>query len=246
MNELDPIHIAVIMDGNGRWSANKGMSRYQGHKEGAYRARCIIDSCLKLGIKYLTLYTFSTENWNREKDEIDYIMQLIDSYLTKERILDLSSRSIKINIIGNTNKCSKAIQENIDKYVLNEKYNNPNHIKLTLNVALNYGSKAEIVNAMQKINDMNITNTAIDAELIESKLYTNGMPPPDLLIRTGGEKRLSNFLLWQIAYTELYFSDIMWPDFTEEHLLEAINEYRRRERRYGRSKAPFDAKKSEK
>ena len=237
MNNNSPGHVAIIMDGNGRWAESKEISRSSaiGHEKGIEAAQEIIDTCLELEIKYLTLYAFSEDNWNRDKQEVTNIMSLFARYINKDHIEKLKKRGIKINIIGKIHQLPQDIIDNITKYIIEDNYFNPANIKMTLTIALNYSARGEIINAIKKIKELNIKIDDINSELVNSMLYTKDIPYPDLLIRTGKEKRISNFLLWQIAYTELYFSDTMWPNFTKEDLVEAINEYRKRNRRYGKN-----------
>lgn len=229
-----PKHLAIIMDGNGRWAKQKGMLRAIGHENGTKAVRTTVESCAKLGIKNLTLYAFSTENWNRPKLEVDTLMKLLVSSLKKE-INTLLDNNIKLNAIGNLSllpkKVSKELQEVINLTSKNR------HMNLTL--ALSYGSREELVTAVKeisnKVKNNIISEESIDQSVINKHLYTHNLPDVDLLIRTSGEQRISNFLLWQIAYAELYFTPVLWPDFTEQHLSEAIIEYQKRERRFGKT-----------
>ncbi len=222
------------MDGNGRWAKQKGMLRAIGHENGTKAVRTTVESCAKLGIKNLTLYAFSTENWNRPKLEVDTLMKLLVSSLKKE-INTLLDNNIKLNAIGNLSllpkKVSKELQEVINLTSKNR------HMNLTL--ALSYGSREELVTAVKeisnKVKNNIISEESIDQSVINKHLYTHNLPDVDLLIRTSGEQRISNFLLWQIAYAELYFTPVLWPDFTEQHLSEAIIEYQKRERRFGKT-----------
>lgn len=227
-----PQHLAVIMDGNGRWAKARGLPRTAGHKKGADALRRTLDYCENLGIKYLTIYAFSAENWKRPSDEINDLMQLLQHYLHNE-LENLHQRGVRMRFIGDFSKLSPEIREQItysmDLTARNTDFN--------LTIALSYGSRQEIVRATQKIAEMvaagKINESEITEELFSENLDTAGLPEPDLLIRTGGEKRLSNFLLWQSAYTELYFSDTLWPDFAEADFNAAINDFANRERRYG-------------
>jgi len=229
-----PKHLAIIMDGNGRWAKQKGMLRAIGHENGTKAVRTTVESCAKLGVENLTLYAFSTENWNRPKLEVDTLMKLLVSSLKKE-INTLLDNNIKLNAIGNLSllpkKVSKELQEVINLTSKNR------HMNLTL--ALSYGSREELVTAVKEISNK-VKNNIISEEsiyqsVINKHLYTHNLPDVDLLIRTSGEQRISNFLLWQIAYAELYFTPVLWPDFTEQHLSEAIIEYQKRERRFGKT-----------
>jgi undecaprenyl diphosphate synthase len=228
-----PQHIAIIMDGNGRWATKNKVLKLQGHKKGAEVARNITTQCLELKIPYLTLYAFSHENWQRPIGEINDIMGLLRFYFNNE-IQQLHQHNIKINFIGNISQLPFDIQQEIGKI---ERLTVSNHA-LTLNIALSYGGRQEIVDAIKRISaecvNKKLATKDIDESLFADYLYTKSIPDPDLLIRTSGEQRISNFLLWQLAYTELYFTDILWPDFTIEHLTQAITEFQLRERRYGK------------
>lgn len=227
-----PRHVAIIMDGNGRWAKKRGLIRSFGHRAGMEAVKRIVKASSKIGIKYLTLYAFSTENWRRPVNEINVLMNLLVEYLSKE-ITELNQNNVKINFIGDLtnipNKCIKQIREAEELTKNNE--------GLVLNIALNYGGRNEIVNAVKKICkdaiNNNIEITDIDENMVSRYLFTAGQPDPDLLIRPSGELRLSNFLLWQSAYSELWFSDILWPDFTEDDLYKAIEDYQKRDRRFG-------------
>lgn len=227
-----PKHIAIVMDGNGRWAKNKSWRRTKGHQEGANNLKTISNRCDELGVNILTVYAFSTENWKRPKIEVEFLMELLLKYL-KDYKKHLGDRDIKINVIGNTSKLSQEIQEQI-KIV---KDNTKNNKGLLLNISINYGSRHEILTSVKRIcsglqnGDFSIED--IDEDMITDNLYTNEMEDVDLFIRPGGEKRISNFLLWQSAYAELYFTDVLWPDFNEENLDEAILEYQLRNRRFG-------------
>ena len=229
-----PKHIAIIMDGNGRWAKEKGQLRIFGHENGAKSVRTTVESCAELGIKNLTLYAFSTENWNRPKLEVKTLMQLLISSLKKE-MSTMQKNSIRLNAIGNLEHLPTRVRKEL-LHVINETKNNT---QMTLTLALSYGSRAELVNATkqicEKVKNNIISVENIDEPLINQHLYTQNLPDVDLLIRTSGEKRISNFLLWQIAYAELYFIDVYWPDFTNENLYEAIINYQKRERRFGKT-----------
>lgn len=229
-----PKHLAIIMDGNGRWAKQKGMLRAFGHENGTKSVRTTVESCAKLGIKNLTLYAFSTENWNRPKLEVDTLMKLLINSLKKE--LDtLIKNDIKLNSIGNLENLPKSVQKELLEVIEKTKQNN----RMTLTLALSYGSREEILNAVKKIADKvknNIISTdSIDESIFNNHLYTHDLPDVDLVIRTSGEHRISNFLLWQIAYAEFYFTDVLWPDFSEDNLYEAIISYQKRERRFGKT-----------
>lgn len=229
-----PKHLAIIMDGNGRWAKQKGMLRVFGHENGTKSVRTTVETCARLGIANLTLYAFSTENWNRPKLEVETLMKLLISSLKKE--LDtFNKNNIRLNSIGNLDMLPKGVQKELLSVI--EKTKNNTHMTLTL--ALSYGSREEILNAVKKISDKvknNIISTeSIDESIFNNHLYTHDLPDVDLVIRTSGEHRISNFLLWQIAYAEFYFTDVLWPDFSEENLYEAIISYQKRERRFGKT-----------
>ena len=229
-----PRHLAIIMDGNGRWAKQKGMLRAFGHENGTKSVKTTVESCAKLGIENLTLYAFSTENWNRPKLEVDTLMKLLINSLKKE--LDtLIKNNIKLNAIGNFESLPKSVQKELLEVIEKTK----NNTRMTLTLALSYGSREEIINAVKKIatkvkNNI-ISIDSIDESIINNHLYTHNLPDVDLVIRTSGEHRISNFLLWQIAYAEFYFIDVLWPDFSEEHLYEGIISYQKRERRFGKT-----------
>ncbi len=229
-----PKHLAIIMDGNGRWAKQKGRLRVFGHEHGVKAVRDVAVNCSKLGIKYLTLYAFSTENWKRPKIEVETLMKLLVSSLKKE-LPTLNENDIKLNAIGNIDSLPARALKELKEVIAKTSQNST----MTLTLALSYGSREEIKNAIQSIsakvknNIISIEN--IDETIINNHLYTRNLPDVDLLIRTSGEHRISNFLLWQIAYAELYFIDVFWPDFKEHHLLEAIKNYQHRERRFGKT-----------
>lgn len=229
-----PKHVAIIMDGNGRWAKQKGKDRTAGHQEGVNSVKEVIDVCGELGIPYLTLFAFSTENWKRPKMEVDFLMSLLIRTLRKE-IDELHEKGIKLSLIGEIDQLPNSVQKPLHHAVELTQENQ----KANLIIALNYGSKAEILRATKNIAEDIIQGKValnqIEEQLFEEYLYTKDYPNVDLLIRTSGEQRLSNFLLWQIAYSELYFSDVFWPDFRKEHFLEAIQTYTNRERRYGKT-----------
>ena len=229
-----PAHIAIIMDGNGRWAMQRNLPRIAGHKKGADSVREVIEACVTIGIPYLTLYAFSSENWRRPAEEVGNLMELLSFYLRKE-LKELHKNGVKLNFIGDKTKLSKEITV---KLVEAEELTR-NNIKLTLTIALSYGSRQEIICAArqlaEQISDRKLTHFEINEQSFSKLLYTIDIPDPDLLIRTGGEQRLSNFLLWQSAYTELFFTDVLWPDFHKKNLEQAIFEFNKRERRYGSS-----------
>ena len=229
-----PKHIAIIMDGNGRWAKEKGRLRVFGHENGTKSVRTTVECCAELGIKNLTLYAFSTENWNRPKLEVKTLMQLLISSLKKE-MSTMQKNSIRLNAIGNLEHLPTRVRKEL-LHVIDETKNNS---QMTLTLALSYGSRDELVNATkqicEKVKNNIISVESVDEPLINQHLYTQNLPDVDLLIRTSGEKRISNFLLWQIAYAELYFTDVYWPDFTNENLYEAIINYQKRERRFAKT-----------
>lgn len=227
-----PQHICIIMDGNGRWAKKRNMPRTFGHQEAMERVKEIVEAATNIGIKYLTLYAFSTENWKRPKDEVDNLMKILIKYLRSE--LDkMCKNHIKFNPIGDIEGLPKVVVSEIKKTVEKTKDNS----KMVLNIALNYGGRDEIIYGIKGLlNDINLGKISIDeinSEMFSDYLYTKGQPDPDLLIRSSGELRISNFMLYQIAYTEFWFSNIYWPDFTEKNFYEAILDYQKRDRRYG-------------
>lgn len=227
-----PKHIAIIMDGNGRWAKSRGLPRTAGHKKGAEALRRTLDACRDAGIRYLTIYAFSSENWKRPTEEIQDLMQLLRHYLQNE--LDaLHESKVRLRFIGDLSQLDEEIRGIID----NATQKTAGNTEFNLTVALSYGGRQEIVRAAQKLASLvavgEITPQDISEETLSSVLDTAGLPEPDLLIRTGGEQRLSNFLLWQSAYTEFYFTPALWPDFDKQHLASALDEYAKRERRYG-------------
>lgn len=224
-----PSHIAIIMDGNGRWAKKRGLPRIVGHRVGAKSVKEIVRACGELGIKVLTLYAFSIENWKRPKTEVDALMNLLIRYLKKE-VPELMKNNVKLIITGRINELPERVIEEI-KDAQNKTFPNTG---LILNLAINYSGRAEIVDAVKKIIDARIPEESIDEELFSKYLYRPDLPEPDLLIRTSSEMRISNFLLWQIAYTEIWITDVLWPDFREKHLLDAIISYQKRERRFGK------------
>ncbi|MCD0467979.1 isoprenyl transferase [Flavobacterium cupreum] len=241
MNLLDsidqtnlPKHLAIIMDGNGRWAKQQGFLRAFGHENGTKSVKKTITTCAKLGIEYLTLYAFSTENWNRPKLEVEALMKILINSLKKE-LVTLQENNIRLNAIGNLDKLPKSAQKELLDVIEKTK----NNTRLTLTLALSYGSREELVNAVRIISDKVKNNIisidTIDDSIINEHLYTQNLPDVDLLIRTSGEHRISNFLLWQIAYAELYFTNVLWPDFKDQDLYEAIISYQKRERRFGKT-----------
>ncbi|GAA4971712.1 isoprenyl transferase [Algibacter aquimarinus] len=229
-----PKHIAIIMDGNGRWAKQKGMLRAFGHENGTKSVRQVVEASAEIGVENLTLYAFSTENWNRPKLEVQTLMKLLVSSLKKE-INTLQDNNIKLAAIGNLQNLPKKVFKELHDVIEITKNNN----RMTLTLALSYGSREELLNTVKeisfKVKNNIISLENIDESIINEHLYTQNLPDVDLLIRTSGEQRISNFLLWQIAYAELHFTNVLWPDFTKQHLYEAIIEYQKRERRFGKT-----------
>jgi undecaprenyl diphosphate synthase len=229
-----PKHVAIIMDGNGRWAKKQGMMRVFGHENGAKAVSETVESCARLGVENLTLYAFSTENWNRPKLEVDTLMKLLISSLKKEQ-KRLHENDIKLNTIGNLDLLPASALRELNSVIEKTKHNK----RMTLTIALSYGSREEIVSAVKaictKIENNHLAISDINESVITQHLYTNNLPDVDLVIRTSGEQRISNFLLWQSAYAELYFTDVLWPDFREKDLFEAIIIYQKRERRFGKT-----------
>lgn len=228
-----PQHIAIIMDGNGRWAKNQGKFRVFGHESGVLSVKDIVEGCVEIGVKYLTVYAFSTENWNRPIEEVNALMELLISTINQE-VETLNKNNIKLNAIGDLKslpqKCIDDLAAAMDKTKTNS--------SCTLTLALSYSAKWEIVEAAkqiaQQVKEQNLTIDQINEELFASHLTTAKIPDPELMIRTSGEHRISNYLLWQMAYTELYFTETLWPDFRREDLFEAIVDYQKRERRFGK------------
>lgn len=227
-----PQHIAIIMDGNGRWAKRRSLPRVAGHQKGVDSVRNVVETCMGLGVKYLTLYTFSTENWNRPKDEVSTLMRLIVKSLQNETD-ELNQNQIRLTTIGNIDSLPDIVQHELKSALKKTAHNT----KMTLNLALSYSGRWELVEAVKNITAQVkaglIKPEDVSEEMISKHLTTSDIPDPDLLIRSGGEFRISNFLLWQIAYSEIFISDVLWPDFRCEHLIEAINNYQKRERRFG-------------
>ncbi len=227
-----PSHIAIIMDGNGRWAKERSQPRIFGHRAGMQSVRNVVEAAREVGIEVLTLYAFSTENWKRPRQEIDFLMRLLVEYLRKE-VRELDANNVRLTTIGNTEILAKLQKEELKKAIDLTASNDG----LILNLALNYGSRIEIIQAIRNMyrdcKSKNFTEEQITSELFSSYLYTSDLPDPDLLIRTSGEMRLSNFLLWQLAYTELWITEVYWPDFTKKHFYNAIFNYQSRERRFG-------------
>ena len=224
-----PEHIAIIMDGNGRWARAKILPRIAGHKQGVKAVRNITEICGELGVKYLTLYTFSEENWNRPQMEVSALMKLLVSSLNRE-VRDLDKNNVRFTVIGDVSKMDKFVQNELNEAIELTRNNDG----LNLNLALSYGGRQEIITAFKRLYSQINSSDEITEALFESHLYTSNIPDPDLLIRTGGEMRVSNFLLWQIAYTEFYITNTFWPAFGRKELLMAISDYQQRERRFGK------------
>lgn len=235
-----PRHVAVIMDGNGRWATSRGMRRIRGHQEGANAVRRVVESCRYIGVEVLTLYAFSSQNWGRPEDEVTGLMTLFDLYLKKERKLLLDNQ-IRLKVIGDRSRLSGKLQRAISEL---EERSAQDYV-MTLQVAVSYGGREEIVNAAQllarAVQQGQITPEQIDASLFERCLYTAGIPDPDLVIRTSGEQRISNFLLWQLAYSEIHITEMLWPDFDEHALIAAFTSFDQRERRFGKTSAQISA-----
>ncbi|MFC0558574.1 isoprenyl transferase [Halalkalibacter alkalisediminis] len=235
-DELDqaniPKHIAIIMDGNGRWAKNKGLPRIAGHREGMKVVNKVVQKANDLGVEVLTLYAFSTENWKRPKTEVDYLMKLPERFLNNE-LPKLMEENVKVRLMGSI----EELPEHTKKAVLKAVRETENNTGLILNFALNYGSRFELMNAIKKIAKQvemgTLTPEELNESILEKNMMTAELRDPDLLIRTSGEIRLSNFMLWQVAYSEFWFTDVLWPDFNEKHLTEAIAVYQKRARRYG-------------
>jgi len=229
-----PKHIAIIMDGNGRWAKQRGKARVFGHENGVNAVRAAVENSARIGIGYLTLYAFSTENWNRPKIEVQTLMKLLVASLRKE-LKTFVKNNVKLNAIGNIDALPKKAAAELKEVIQKTAH----HTGMTLTLALSYGSREELKSAIRaisaKVKNNIISPDNIDEAIINTHLYTHDLPDVDLLIRTSGEHRISNFLLWQIAYAELYFIDVFWPDFSEQHLVDAIINYQNRERRFGKT-----------
>ncbi len=228
-----PAHVAIIMDGNGRWAKKRLFNRIKGHEKGVETVRNIVQACREIGISILTLYAFSTENWQRSKVEVAALMTLLKKFLKSEQ-KEMIYNNIRLNTIGQIKRLPEGVRQTLHNTIALTKDNNG----MLLNLALSYGGRAEIVRAVKKIaikvREGKIDPDSITTELISDHLYTKGMPDPDLLIRTSGEMRISNFLLWQIAYAEIFVTDTLWPDFGKDEFLHILKDYQRRERRFGK------------
>jgi undecaprenyl diphosphate synthase len=230
--ERMPHHVAIIMDGNGRWARKRGLPRVAGHAAARASVRDVVAACAELGIAELTLYTFSVENWSRPRSEVAALMRLLDETL-REQVDEMNRDNIRLNAMGRLDRLPKYARTRLDSAIARLSANDG----LRLNLAISYGGRAEIIDAVRSIVDDarrgRLSEADIDEELLRDRLYTPDLPDPDLLIRTSGELRISNFLLWQIAYSELYVTDVLWPDFRRSHLYEALKDYQKRERRFG-------------
>lgn len=226
VKETNLTHIAIIMDGNRRWAKEKGLPSAMGHKKGVESLKKVVKAADKFGIKYLTMYAFSTENWNRKKEEVDFLMNLL-AITMKNETKELNENNVKISFIGNLS----ALNKNLQDVLLNAKEVTKNNTGVNLQIAINYGARDEIITAVNEILKSGIKE--VDVDLFEKFLYTKNIPDPDLLIRTGGELRVSNYLLWQIAYSEIYVTKKYWPEFDEVALIEAVRAFKERQRRYG-------------
>lgn len=223
-----PRHIAVIMDGNGRWAKQRGLPRLAGHRAGTENIRAIVTACDQIGVRYLTLYAFSTENWSRPSIEVQGLMQILSDFIDRET-RNLHEQNVHLHHLGRLEGLSPRLRQKVQQAIELTKENTG----LTLAIAFNYGGRADIVDAVRAIVAAGISPERIDEQVIADHLYTRGMPDPDIVIRTSGEHRTSNFLTWQAAYSEYWFTPVFWPDFRPEHLQQAISDYGRRERRFG-------------
>jgi undecaprenyl diphosphate synthase len=228
-----PAHVAIIMDGNGRWAAQRHLPRVEGHRAGIEAVRDTVESAARLGFQVLTLYAFSVENWKRPASEVSTLMRLLKIYLRSE-LKTLLGNNIRFNVIGRQEELPRDVREELDLAV----QRTANAKGMLFNIALNYGGRTEIVDAARRAMASGLRPEDLDEQTFESYLYTAGQPDPDLMIRTSGEMRVSNYLLWQIAYAEIYVTDTLWPDFRRHHLLEAVLAYQKRERRYGGISTP--------
>ena len=230
LKQKNPQHVAIVMDGNGRWAAQRGLNRIEGHRQGVQVVRKVIEYCLQSEIQVLSLFTFSHENWSRPQDEVNFLMELFLNALNKE-LPELHQHGIQLRFLGSQESLSDILLEQMRQA---ESFTKNNH-QLILNIALNYSGKWDILNAVKKIVVKGLAANEISEELFSSMLSTSDLVNPDLLIRTSGEKRLSNFFLWQLAYTELFFCDVMWPDFNENTFRDALSFFHSRERRFGKT-----------
>ena len=223
-----PTHVAIIMDGNGRWAISRGLPRLAGHRAGTENLRRIITACTEIGVKYLTIYAFSTENWGRPREEVDGLMHILEDVIDKE-LAELNKEGVQLRHIGRLERLDPKLQETVLEAIELTKNNN----RLVLNVAFNYGGRDEIVCAIQRIIKDGVKPEEVNSEMVSRYMFTAGVPDPDLIIRTSGELRVSNFLIWQGAYSELYVTSVYWPDFDREELQKALDTFAKRDRRYG-------------
>lgn len=228
-----PAHIAIIMDGNGRWALKRGLPRLAGHRAGTENLRRIIRACAEFGVQYLTIYAFSTENWGRPHEEVDGLMRILEDVIDRE-LAELNEQGVQIRHLGKLDQLAPRLQQKVLDAVGQTRHNT----RLVLNVAFNYGGRAEIVHAIQSMIKDGVPAESVSPELVSRYLYTAGVPDPDLIIRTSGELRISNFLIWQAAYSEWYVTPTFWPDFTKDELRKAIDSFGHRDRRYGTVTAP--------
>ncbi len=228
--EKVPYHLGIIMDGNRRWARENGLPNFEGHRRGSEKIKKISQYAWKRGVRILTFYAFSSENWQRSRREVDYLMKLIEKAFNKKYVSDLTEKEIKLIVLGEKRKLSKSLQKKIEEAEEKTKKGK----KRVLNLAISYGGRLEIIQAVKNILKRGIKPEELDEEIISKNLWTNNLPDPDLIIRTGGEKRLSNFLTWQSVYSELYFTDRYWPDFEESDLDIAFQDYNQRKRRFGK------------
>ena len=226
--EQVPTHVAIIMDGNGRWALSRGLPRLAGHRAGTENLRRIIRACVEFGIKYLTIYAFSTENWGRPREEVDGLMHILEDVIDKE-LAELHKEGVQMRHIGHLERLDPKLQEKVLEAIDLTKNND----RLILNVAFNYGGRDEIICAIQGIIKDGVKQEEVNSELVSKYLFTAGVPDPDLIIRTSGELRVSNFLIWQGAYSEWYVTSVYWPDFTKEEFRKALDTFGKRDRRYG-------------
>lgn len=227
--EKVPAHVAIIMDGNGRWALKRRLPRLAGHKAGTENLRRIIKACVEFGVKYLTIYAFSTENWGRPREEVQGLMRILEDVIDKE-LAELDDQGVQIRHLGRLDQLDPALQEKVMDAVETTRHNS----RLVLNVAFNYGGRAELVNAIQQMLRDGVDPERVTPELVSQYLYTAGVPDPDLIIRTSGELRISNFLIWQAAYSEWFVTPTYWPDFGKEEFRKALDEFAHRDRRYGK------------
>jgi undecaprenyl diphosphate synthase len=232
-----PKHVAIIMDGNGRWARERGLPRLKGHEQGSQSVRRAVDACLEVGVEYLTLYAFSTENWKRPAHEVAGLMLLLEKFLS-DKVAEMNANGVRLKTIGRTQDLPAPVRKRLEKAIRDTAGND----RITLTLALNYGGRDEIIDAVRSISRAvaagEVESSRIDGALVTEYLYTRGMPDPDLLIRTSGEMRLSNFLLWQLSYTEIHVTPRLWPDFGRDDLFAALADYQSRERRYGAAADP--------